>query len=330
MSVEYGAFAVLATLAVLQLHARRRLDVVEVHAPPEFLVACGLVPRLLGARLALDIRDLSPHLFSARFMGRRAGPIIERILWAMVRASCALADTVITVHEPYREELARNGVPHSKVTIVMNAPDERLLGRVRAAARPSGTDGHGFTVAYHGTITSWYGVEVLVLAIAALRSAGYDVRGRVLGEGDAFRDVRRLARDRNVAEFIEFTGRYVPISEALQRVQTATCGVITNTPSLLNDFILSNKLLEYVALGIPVVASDLRTSRAHFDDAEVTYFRSGDPDACARALAWVFDHPLEASAKALRAKRRAQAYSWQANRIRYLTAIDATPGFGPT
>jgi glycosyltransferase involved in cell wall biosynthesis len=97
--------------------------------------------------------------------------------------------------------------------------------------------------------------------------------------------------------------------------------VIPNRDSRLNRFALSSKLLEYVALDIPVVVSRLETLAAHFDSDEVTFFEPGDPESLAEAIAWVAEHPAEAREKAGRARRRAEAYSWPASRARLLEAL---------
>src|SRR6266542_5461250 len=119
MAFEYISFTLLATAATIALRRRQPVHVVEVHAPPPFLIITGILPRLLGAKLLLDIRDLSPHLWNARSAGRPAARLAEKILWAMERLACAISDRVITVHGPYRSEIVRHGVSATKVAVVM-------------------------------------------------------------------------------------------------------------------------------------------------------------------------------------------------------------------
>lgn len=317
---EYVRFAVRASAAVLASFGRGRLDVVYVHAPPDFLVVCALIPKLLGSRVVLDIHDLSPHMFNARFGNRMLAALGEKALRFIERTACRVADSVITVHEPYREELVRHGVPRDRISIVMNSPASEM---VDAARRVAGTkrSGEGFVVAYHGTINHWYGVDLVVKAIAQLRERSHDVRGMLLGEGDALESVEALARDLGVAAEIELSRRYIAHGDALARVATSGCGIIPNRPSELNRFALSSKLLEYVQLGIPVAIARLETLAAHFDKDEVTFFEPGDADALADAIEWILLHPDGARAKADRALRRAEAYSWRISEAHLLEAL---------
>jgi len=317
---EYLGFTLRASIAALRIHRERSIDVVYVHAPPDFLIVTALLPRLLGSRVVLDIHDLSPHLFNARFGGKRWAQPLERILRAVERGACSIADRVITVHDPYRGELAANGVPPEKIAVVMNAPTTDALELARGAAA-NGQHSGAFVVAYHGTVTHWYGVDLFVEAIALLEDRIPQLHGLILGEGDALSSVEALARRKGVESRIEFPDTLVSHVEALCRVAGASCGVIPNRPSRLNRFALSSKLLEYVSLGIPVVVSKLETLAAHFSSDEVTFFGPGDPYALAEAIAWVAEHPAEAREKAERAQRRAEGYSWARSRARLLEAL---------
>lgn len=334
MALEYCSFTILAGLWALALRARGRIAVVEVHSPPEFLILAGLVPRLLGARLLLDVRDLSSHLWEARFGASRANAIVIGLLRRLERVACALADAVLTVHDPYKAQLAARGAEERRIAVVMNTPDESLIAAVKRSPG-DGDDGgftvgaggftvgdREFTVAYHGTITRWYGVDLLVQAIGLLRVQGHrPVRALILGEGDQLETVRDLAAELGVGEAISFSNRYLPIAEALGAVAGTDCGIISNRPSEINRFILPNKLFEYVALGIPVVSARLETVAAHFDDEDLTFCRPGDPASLADAIAWVMDQRAAAMRKSVRAQARAERYRWDRSRIAYLGVL---------
>jgi glycosyltransferase involved in cell wall biosynthesis len=321
ITFEYLAFTALATASLAMAAAEGRYDVVQIHAPPDFLVVAGLLPKLRGSRLLLDIHDLSPHMYGARFGGRLAG-VISRSLTLLERLACLVADRVLTVHEPYRGELVKDGVDAAKVTVVMNAVDQSLLGALegRSMARDDAST-TAFTLAYHGSLTPWYGVDLILEAMAQLERPLPNLRALVIGDGDALEGLRQLATRSGLGTRVSFSGRYLPIEQTLAEVSTADCGVIPNRPSMLNRFALSSKLFEYVALGIPVVVARLDTLAAHFGPDEVTFFEPGDAASLAQAIRWVAENPEDATQKAARARVRAENYSWERNRIRYLNVL---------
>jgi glycosyltransferase involved in cell wall biosynthesis len=258
-------------------------------------------------------------MWEARFAPGLKRRLIVGALRAVQRVACALADGVVTVHGPYRQELIADGVNADSIAVVMNSPDERVLARVREGRR----DGRpaDFTVAYHGTITAWYGVDLMIDALGLVRERIPRVRGVVLGEGDALEAARERATEVGLADRIEFSGTYVPLEQALAGVASASCGVIPNRPSTLNRFALSSKLFEYVALGVPAVVARLETLAAHFSEDEVTFFEPGDAESLAEALVWVAENPEAARERARCASERAEQYSWRLNRAAYLSTM---------
>ena len=70
MAREYVGFTVMASVKLAALTWRRRYRIVHVHNPPDFLILAALVPRLLGARVILDIHDVSSELFAIAICGQ--------------------------------------------------------------------------------------------------------------------------------------------------------------------------------------------------------------------------------------------------------------------
>jgi glycosyltransferase involved in cell wall biosynthesis len=312
---EYLSFTARATLRAARLARARRYRVVQVHNPPDFLAVAALFPKLRRARVVFDVHDLGPDMFHSRYGARRGARGVDRVLRFVERRAIALADEVITVHEPYRRELIARGAEPDRVTVVMNSVGEDLLPR----SGSPGEDGR-FRVVYHGTITPHYGVELLVRGVALARERVPDIELEVFGSGDARDTALRIAEDLGIADrarFADTLGR----REVLAAVQGASVGVVPNLPTRINRFALSTKLFEYVALGIPAVVADLPTLRLHFADSEVLFFRAGDAASLAEALAEVAGNPEAAAARALAAQRRAEAYAWERSAERYIEVL---------
>jgi glycosyltransferase involved in cell wall biosynthesis len=323
MAFEYLAFLMLATVYAALLTLRRRYDIVHVSNPPDLLVLAGLVPKLRGAMLVFDVHDLTPDLFEWRFEGSRAGPVVFRLLVLQERLACRLSDRLITVHETCAALLEDRSAPAAKkASIVMNTLDERLLPP-GAAAETNGTSAFHDPVqlVYHGTLTELYGVHVLVDALRDPR-----LRGRmhleVIGDGDALPALRAQVAGAGLEEMVEFSGRTVPIREALERVAARDVGVVPLAGLPINRFSLPSKLFEYVALGLPVVASRTETLARHFGEDELAYFVPGDADDLADRLVELLEQPEQARERAARARRRYEQYRWPLSRQRLLEVIE--------
>jgi glycosyltransferase involved in cell wall biosynthesis len=313
--VEYLFFTGLAAGVVGAQTISRRYDVVHVHNPPDFLIVSALVPRLLGSRVIFDIHDRSPDMFSMRFPGS-AGARARVVLQRLERLATALADAVVTVHDPYLRELVALGTPSEKATVVMNSVDERLL----PAPKPR-TQGL-FRVVYHGTVTPHYGVHLLVDAVAETVREGLDACVEIIGGGDSVPDLKRRVAELGLSDRIAIEGRFLPHKTVLERVNGASVGVIPNLPTALNRFALSSKLFEYVVLGVPVIAAALPTIQEYFSVDEVQFFEPGSAGSLADALLAVAGDPEGAESRAELARRRYGSYRWDLNARAYVAILD--------
>jgi glycosyltransferase involved in cell wall biosynthesis len=314
--LEYVGFTALAAATLWRLARRRHYQVIHVHNPPDFLLFAALPAKLaFGARLLFDVHDLAPDLFAERFGSGTVARLANRLLPTIERLALRSADAVVTVHEPYARELRVRGA--RDVTVVMNSVDPDLL--------PTSDDemphGPKFRVVYHGTVTPWYGVDLLIDAAGAVGSEIPNLVVEIFGEGDAVPSLRKRSRQLGLDERVRFYDRWLPQRDVLSRVRSASVGVIPNRPSRLNRYALSSKLLEYVELGIPVAAAGLPTLREHFTDDEVLFFTPGDADALAAALLTIAREPEVAQTRAMAARRRASAYAWETNAARYVQLI---------
>jgi glycosyltransferase involved in cell wall biosynthesis len=312
---EYLLFTVMATAIVGARAIRKRFQVVHVHNPPDFLIVAAVVPRLIGSRIIFDVHDPSPEMFSMRFPGR-LGRSANGLLRLLERLASLLADAVVTVHEPYRREMIARGIPGTKVAVVMNSLDERLLPPPERRSRMP------LRVVYHGTVTPAYGVDLLVEAAGRILAEFPQLRVEIIGEGDGLPNLNDQVRRLGISDKVAIDGEFIPHRDALERVQGASVGVVPNLPIPLNRFALSSKLFEYVALGVPVVSANLPTIRQYFSPDEIQFFEPGSADSLADALLAVLRDPQRTAARVERARRRYQAYRWDVNARKYLAILD--------
>ncbi|HEY8647137.1 MAG TPA: glycosyltransferase [Gaiellaceae bacterium] len=312
---EYFGFTLLATLRTARLHLGRRYSVVQVHNPPDFLLIAGLLPRLLGACLVFDVHDFAPELFLLRHPHAHSTRLLK-LLESIERFAGRSADAVVTVHEPYRRALVEKGVPSERVTVVLNSLDESLLPDEPVARDPR------FLVMHHGTMNEHYGIDVLIRAYASLRQNVPTAELEFYGTGTVVPDALRLVRSLGLGEHVRLEGIVLSQRDVLRQVPRASVGVVANLAVERNLAVLPVKLLEYVALRTPVVASDLPGIREYFDDDEILYYPAGDVGALAEALESVARNPRAAELRAEAALGRYSAYRWHVYAARYSELLD--------
>ena len=112
----------------------------QIHSLPDVLVLAGLLPRLLGARVLLDLQECMPEFFATKFGVRPTHPVV-RLLERLEQGAIALADHVITPTDQMRATFIGRGAAPERITTVMDGADPAVF--VRPAAHRSGA-GAGF------------------------------------------------------------------------------------------------------------------------------------------------------------------------------------------
>jgi glycosyltransferase involved in cell wall biosynthesis len=277
---------------------------------PDALVFTALVPKLTGARVLFYIFDNMPELlmvtrgFSERHPAVRLLALVERI-------SATFADRVVVTQETARRVMQARGVPADKLLVVLNCPDEGTFVPEPPRGKPSG-DG-AFEIVTHGAILERYGNQVLIEALPAIAAQVPQARVQIFGEGEYRRELEALAERKGVADRVHFRG-LVPIRELIANLRRADVGYA----GMLCDNMLSNKLVEYVALGVPAVVARWSTFEHYFSDDSVAFFRPGDADDLARAILAVHAQPDAARSRAERASELYRSYRWPVQREVYL------------
>src|SRR5256885_4838703 len=202
--LEYGGFFVLAAGLVTLLHAGRRYRLVQVNSLPDALVFAAALPRLLGARVLLDLQECMPEFFATKFGVDLTHPAV-RAITRVERASIGFADLVITPTSQMRDAFVARGADPAKITVVMDGADQDVFRPVRTT-----TGGRPFTLITHGTVEAHYGIDTVIEALAGPGDEPPGPRLEVYGDGSDLPRLRQVAADRQVADQVHFSGGVVP------------------------------------------------------------------------------------------------------------------------
>ncbi len=300
----YAGFFCWARRLLRRLRRRHKIDAIHVNNVPNFMVWVAAPERRLGTGVILDIHDPVAELYLSKFSGRLGTGGIVRLLEWEERVATGAADFVLCVHEPHRALTVAHGVDARKIRVVENLADDDLF-RLKAA-RPAAP-----FVAYHGTVARRMGLDALLHAVHLLRQEGWPVRGAVWGDGDAVEPLRRTRDRLGLTADIEISGQRFRPEQLLPRLQEVGVGVVPLRRDAFTDIMLPVKVLEYVRLGIPVVATWTPTIAYYFPEDALTFVRDASAVGIANALREILAAPEQARARAGRAQALPIARAWQ-------------------
>jgi glycosyltransferase involved in cell wall biosynthesis len=268
--LEYSAALVHTLLLTFKIWRRHGFDVLHVANPPDIFFLLGLLFRPLGVKLIFDQHDLAPEVFESRFTDQSTGllpRVLDRILRILEWCSYRVSDLVIVTNETYRRiAMERGGILPEKIAVVRNGPDLRRLHPVEP--RPELRNRTTCLLGYVGTMAPQDGVEYAIRALDLLVHAHgrTDVCLVLVGDGAAFPDLVALTRKLRLTEHVTFIGR-VPAQDVAPYLSSIDIGLAPEPSSGLNDSSTLIKVMEYMAMGKPVVAFDLPETRYSLQDA---------------------------------------------------------------
>ncbi len=159
------------------------------------------------------------------------------------------------------------------------------------------------------------GVDYALRALVRLRDdiGRHDLHCVFMGSGDAFEDMVELSKELGLDDMVEFTGR---VSDEFVQTCLSTADVCLSPDprSALNDVSTMNKVVEYMAMGCPLVSFDLKEARVSAGDA-AAYAPANDEAAFAAAIDHLLrDADLREAMGAIGRKRVETHLSWDNSR----------------
>jgi glycosyltransferase involved in cell wall biosynthesis len=306
---QYIRFFTKATYTAARLNHKQSYDVVIVCSIPDAAIVSGLIPRFSGSKLILDVHDTMPELYLEKFPGA-FGEMGAAALRLEERVSARMADLVFAVHDLHAERLEASGIPREKIVVILNTADPRLFQRVGCSKQ---SDRDDFTVVTHGTINRRLGLDTALEAMSLVRNRIPRIKFRIIGPGEHRESVRQHARRLDLDGIVQFEDAG-PLEGLAEALRGASLGLVPNAATAATQLMLPVKLLEYVSLGIPVIASSLRTIRHYFPEDAVRYFQPANAQSLAESLTHLYLHPEERLRLASCAGEAAESICWENQR----------------
>ena len=307
-AVEYSVALVKAFYLSLKVALVRGFDVVHACNPPDLFFLIGGFFKLFGKKFLFDHHDANPELYEAKF-GRR--DLFWKLMCWLERMTFRTADVSLATNESYRRiAVERGGMPPERVYVVRSGPS---LERMRITAPDEKLKkGKRYLIGYVGVMGRQEGIDLLLQAARTLvfDLGRKDVHFGMVGGGTSLDEMQKLARELGLSEYVTFTGR-VPDVQMLAMLNTADICVNPDVANPMNDISTMNKVMEYMALGKPMVQFDLTEGRYSAQDASL-YARRNDPADFAAKIAALIDDPQKRARMGAFGRRRVQeALEWR-------------------
>jgi glycosyltransferase involved in cell wall biosynthesis len=297
-------------------HLQEPYDVIHVHSVPDFQVFATIIPRILGARVILDIHDIVPEFYASKFKVSETSWVYKALLVAE-KLSIAYSDHVIISNHLWQEKLTKRAVKPNKCTAIINYPDLSIF-----SPRMPGTQvREDFVMCYPGTLNWHQGLDVAICAVALLREEAPRLKFLIVGDGPEREKLRALVKEHLLEDRVELRG-FSPIEEVADIMNSIDLGVVPKRKDSFGDQAFSTKIMEFMSKGVPVVASRTTIDEYYFNEDILQFFESGDASDLALKIRDMMQFPEKRCALTRRASEFIVSNNWDVKKEEYLALVD--------
>jgi len=319
---QYGSFILASFVLLVFRSLKHRYDLVHVHNMPDVLVFAALVPKVLGAKVILDLHDPMPELMMTIF-GLESESVGVRLLRRLEKLSVRFADAVLTVNLACKKIFSSRSCPPDKVKVVMNSPDEGIFKlRTAELAVPGHRDpATPFVIMYHGSLVERHGLDLAVGALAMVKPSIPGAEIRIYGRSTPFLEqVMKSAADSGLQDSVRYLGPK-NLEQIVEAIDACDVGIIPNRRSIFTEINTPTRIFEYLSRDKPVIAPLAPGIQDYFGDRQLLFFELGNAGDLARKIEYTFFHPEEV-AEIVRNGREVYAeHKWSAERLRFVSIV---------
>jgi glycosyltransferase involved in cell wall biosynthesis len=285
--VEFSCALLWEFLFSWWIYFRRGFSVIQGCNPPDTIFLVALPFKLFGVKYIFDHHDANPELYLAKYAQK---DFLYRTQMMLEKLTYRFSDIVMATNLSYKGlAVSRGGLNPDDVFVVRNGPELETFKAV--TPKPELKNGKRYLIGYVGTMAMQDGLDILLdVALYIKNQRRRDVHFTCVGGGPALADLREMIKAKDLGGMVNFTGR-VPDKDLVEILSTADICVNPDRPCEMNDISTMIKIMEYMALGKPIVQFDLKEGRFSAQDASL-YADPDNPIAdFAEKLLWLIENP---------------------------------------
>ena len=312
--LEYIVFFIQAFFKVTALHFKKKYQLIHVNTLPDFLVFSAFIPKLFGAKILLDMHEIAPEFFQVKFNKSENHWIIKLLKW-IEKISLQFANHSLTVTHAIKDIFVKRAIKENTIDVIMNVPATQTV------RKNSNSDfSKQFNLVYHGTLTNLYSLDLAIRAVNLLKKEIPSICLNIYGEGQEEILLKILMKELSLEKHVIFHG-FLSYNDMQIELSRMDIGILPIRRNIFIDLSFSNKLAEYVSLGIPVITTALPSVKYYFSDTSLFYF-DGEEHELATVIKLVYGNPENVIAKINSANVDYEKISWNIMANRYLQIVE--------
>ena len=298
------------------MHFKEKFDCIQVHTMPDFLVFSTLIPKMLGAKIVLDLHEPMEELWVTKNGDKF--PWIRKLIEGIEIKCIQYSDRTLTVTSAMKKRLIGKGIADSHVVVIPNVADSVFLKFEKTDYSSKKT----FSIVTHGSIEERYGHDLVIQAINDLKYSHPQIRYNIIGKGEYQHHLEKMVNEYGLNEVVKFNG-FLVFEKMIEMIIDSDVGIIAMKKNPYSVLIDTNKMYEYITMKVPIILSRLPAVEEVFNDSSVTYFHPGDCADLKKVLVDAIGNHSVLGKKAQLAFEQNRPMCWDIVKKTYLGVYDA-------
>lgn len=333
--IEYLLFFLYTTWVLTKNHILKHYKFIHINNMPDILVFTAVIPRLLGAKILLDMHDPMPELYMSKYHVGEESLMVKGLKW-LEKISFAFADKIITANEAFKSlflkrlNLQRGSTSQGdKISVILNCPDPRIFHSQPfdfAQGKPTTHNLQQFTLFYMGTVEERFGLDIVLDATAEIVKQIPDFKfivvPKLTNEGEYFQSFRNRIYNSELSKYVVIESPKT-LEEIAEMLKQADVGIVLAKNGAFTENIFPVKLLEFVQMNIPIIATKTKVLSQYFNINQIYFLKKNTPGEFAKAVIDLYKDKKLRQNLSKNAKLYLKEYNWMKEEKKYLDIIDS-------
>lgn len=320
--LEYPLFFLFSFFYLTLLHIKKRYRVIHIHNMPDFLVFSALMPKLLGAKVILDMHDPMPELYMSKY-GVNKNAFIVKTIKLIEGIAFRFANSLITANYNFQKIfIQRHPLIKNRINVIRNFPDEKIF-----AIHKKKLQEKDFILLYMGTIEERYNlipaIKTIPILIKRIPSLKFNIYPRIKTEGSYQMMIKEKISQLGISDYVKILPP-IPVEKLADKIAKSSVGILLLKKDVFTENIVPVKLLEFMKMGVPVIATKTKSLSETFPQNALYYINNNSPKNITTAVLDIYRNKKLNESLVKNAKKYLKNNNWQKESKKYLKLINQT------
>lgn len=262
--LEYGAAIYYEQKLARKIYKKKKFHLIHGCNPPDLIYLTARLFKRKGVKYVFDHHDINPELYIAKYNKQ---DFFYRLMCYFEKQTFNHAVASIATNESYKKiAIERGKMLADNVQVIRSGPKLDRLQLQEPINKYK--KGRKYLIGYLGVIGEQEGIDLLLESAKYICAKRQDVQFAIVGGGSDLEILKKLSIDLGLESYVDFYGR-VSDQILLDVLNTADVCANPDKPTEMNNLSTMNKIMEYMALGKPIVQYDLKEGRYSAEEASL-------------------------------------------------------------